>query len=199
MRDTGCLHSVRSDQSPNRTETKPSCCTAGQLCTTRSVLAVLTYTAATTRSVARLPLFCLQVQQHQRPSSAKPSHQFLTQPFEQMSDEDADLLRAKRRRCAPKRYDDEDHQAATKDLRVKSSPADCNRPHQSLLDRTASLQQHTCPGASNSHHTNAAPDDAQTLHIVQQLAARLHAHNRPELGSLFGMPESSFSRLPSTR
>lgn len=141
-----------------------------------------------------------KVQQHQRPSSAEPSHQFLTKPLEQMSDEDADLLRAKRRRFAPKRYDDEDHQAAAKDLRVKSSPADRNRPRQSLLDRTASrasLQQHTCPGVSNS--TNAAPDDAQTLHIVQQLAARLHAHNRPELGNLFGMPESSFSRLPSTR
>ena len=118
------------------------------------------------------------------------------QSSQQMSDEDADLLRAKRRRCAPKRYDDEDHQAAAKDLKVKSSPAESNRPQQSLLDRTASrasFQQNNFAGSY------ATPDDAQTLHIVQQLAARLHAHSRPELGNLFGMPDSSFGTLLSTR
>lgn len=105
-----------------------------------------------------------------------------------MSDEDADQQRAKRRRCAPRRYDDEDHGAMAKETAVKCSP----------VDSSSRQQQETCSDdLLLSHYSTRKPEvpqetqDDQALRVIHQLAAKLGRHKRPHLGVLFGLSDGA--------
>ena len=111
-----------------------------------------------------------------------------------MSAEDADQHRAKRRRCAPKRFDDEVDALTGKVNVIKHSPADKSKQRRQPVD-------HVDPSPWSHMHTAKArhaaqgprdSEDDKALHIIKQLAARLQSQHRPHLGALFGLLNEDF-------
>lgn len=115
-----------------------------------------------------------------------------------MSGRDTDEPRAKRRRCAPKRYAEEDDALPSHDSASKASPKSNEHRHwqqhrQAAAHAGLSLQPFGC-------HTQAQPaesEDEQALRIIQQLAVKLANDGRPSLRDLFCIPngQSTFIRL----
>ncbi len=116
-----------------------------------------------------------------------------------MSDEDADQRRAKRRRCAPKRYDEEDHETTAKETTCKHSPADKHRQQQQhglSFDWDQPTGRHLNQGPQG---TTAESEDDRALRIIQELAAKLERHDRPQLGVLFSASSNELARSASIR
>lgn len=105
-----------------------------------------------------------------------------------MSDYDTDQPRAKRRRCAPKRYDEEDHDTAKEDS-IKHSPLGSAREQQ---QHSVLLNQ----GQPSRHASMHESQVQQSLRVIQQLAARLKQHDRPQLEILFSQTDEDLAELP---
>lgn len=109
-----------------------------------------------------------------------------------MSEEDTDQPRAKRRRCAPRRFVEEDDECTGKEGAGKLN-----------LSGSSSRQQHS--GASSKcdvpprHLNRHKSEDEQALYIIQQLAAKLERHERPELAALFHVPNHNLTSSASIR
>ena len=103
-----------------------------------------------------------------------------------MSGRATDEPRAKRRRCAPKRYAEEDDASPGHDSASKASPKSNEQRHwqqqrQDAAHAGLSLQPFGC-------HTQARPaesEDEQALRIIQLLAVKLAKDGRPYLRGLF--------------
>lgn len=100
-----------------------------------------------------------------------------------MSGKATDEPRAKRRRCAPKRYAEENDDAAPgHDSASKASPdSNWQRHWQQQRHAGLSLRPFGC-------HTQAQPaesEDEQAVRIIQQLAGRLAKDGRPCLRDIF--------------
>jgi len=109
-----------------------------------------------------------------------------------MSEEDTDQPRAKRRRCAPKRFDEEDDESTGKEGAGKLNLLGSSRPQQ---QSGASSKCDVPPRHLNRHKS----EDEQALYIIQQLAAKLERHERPQLTILFGVPNHNLTRSASVR
>ena len=109
-----------------------------------------------------------------------------------MSEEDTDQPRAKRRRCAPKRFVEEDDESTGKEGAGKLNVFGSSRPQQ---QSGASLKCDAPPRHLNRHKC----EDEQALYIIQQLAAKLERHERPQLATLFDGPNHNLTRSASIR
>lgn len=109
-----------------------------------------------------------------------------------MSEEDTDQPRAKRRRCAPKRFVEEDDESTGKEGADKLSLFGSSRPQQ---QSGASSKCDVPPRHLNRYKS----EDEQAFYIIQQLAAKLEQHERPQLATLFDMPKHNLTRSASVR
>ncbi|DBA75360.1 hypothetical protein WJX77_009829 [Trebouxia sp. C0004] len=109
-----------------------------------------------------------------------------------MSEEDTDQPRAKRRRCAPKRFLEEDDESTSKEGPVKLNPLGSSRPQQ---QSGTSWKCDVPPRHLNRHNS----EDEQALYIIQQLAAKLERHERPQLATLLGVSNHNLTKSASIR
>ncbi len=115
-----------------------------------------------------------------------------------MSEEDTDQPRAKRRRCAPKRFVEEDDESTGKEGAGKLGAFGSSRPQQQQQQQQQSGAGSKCdvpPRHLNRHKS----EDEQALYIIQQLAAKLERHERPQLATLFDGPNHNLPNHNLTR
>lgn len=109
-----------------------------------------------------------------------------------MSEEDTDQPRAKRRRCAPKRFVEEDDESTGKEGAGKLNLLGSSRPQQ---QSGASSKCDVPP----RHLNRQTSEDEQALYVIHQLAAKLDRHERPQLATLFNVPNHNLPRSASIR
>lgn len=121
-----------------------------------------------------------------------------------MSSRHADQPRAKRRRCAPKRYAEQDDASSNRDETAKSSP-ESSIQQQQQQHRTS---QYNAPHAAslswdcNQHARPAEPEESeegQALRVIQKVAMKLSKQDRPHLKELFSQTKEQWPRLPTVR
>ena len=107
-----------------------------------------------------------------------------------MSGRDIDEPRAKRHRCAPKRYAEEDDALPGHDLTSKASPE--GSIEQKLRQQQQQRQDAACadlllrPGGCHTQVQPLESEDDQAFRMIQQLALKLEKTGRPCLRDLFG-------------
>ena len=109
-----------------------------------------------------------------------------------MSGNNTEQGRSKRRRCAPKRYAEEDESSSGLEDTLKSSPESDTKQRQQNRVQPRAAAHTTGLLWQQSGPTRLQPvesDNAQALHNIQQLAARLQQHGRPHLQQLFHKSE----------
>lgn len=104
-----------------------------------------------------------------------------------MSGRGVDEPRAKRRRCAPKRYAEEDDSLPADDSAGKPSPESSNEQQQQQQQQqdAACPDQLSWPGSCHTQMQPVETEDDQALRIIQQLAVKLEKEGRPCLRDLF--------------
>ena len=109
-----------------------------------------------------------------------------------MSEEDTDQPRAKRRRCAPKRFVEADDESTDKEGAGKLGAFGSSRPQQ----QSGAGSKCDVPPR---HLNRPKSEDEQALYIIQQLAVKLERHDRPQLATLFDVPNHNLTRSASIR
>lgn len=105
-----------------------------------------------------------------------------------MSGRDLDEPRAKRRRCAPKRYAEEEDTLPADGSAGKASPGSSSEQKQQQQQQQQDAARPDQLSWPCSCHTQMQPvetEDEQALRIIQQLAVKLEKEGRPCLGDLF--------------
>ena len=114
-----------------------------------------------------------------------------------MSGRDINEPKAKRRRCAPKRYAEEDDALPADDSAGKASPESSNEQKQQHQRQDAARADPSLWRCSPTQMQPFESEDDQALRIIQQLAVKLENDGRPCLRDLFCQTDrhSTLSRL----